>query len=272
MSYRAISFDPSCVPLSSLLYNPWLTVSELDGRTLYWVPWLWSFLCFASTSRSSLAINGGRGDPRWILPPPFLIRLLMGKLKLLKPILKKVEVTHQLFQNFFNLLVYARSDSLYYTFLELNDFLWNRLLPIRTSMVREQILEIAVYTFRVQITQRHPQLLSFPPTSTRTKQQNSLRHSIQTFIYTPTRPVAVHPFMSSVPSRIIYGTAWYVVFHAYCCGFFWAWEMPRRKKELTVRLVVSAVLKGFRAIDTGKAIFVFLNCWNQAGSVEMRMT
>ncbi|EKM83251.1 hypothetical protein AGABI1DRAFT_69519 [Agaricus bisporus var. burnettii JB137-S8] len=36
--------------------------------------------------------------------------------------------------------------------------------------------------------------------------------------------------MSSVPSRIIYGTAW--------------------KKELTAGLVVSAVLKGFRAIDT----------------------
>jgi len=49
-------------------------------------------------------------------------------------------------------------------------------------------------------------------------------------------------------AKLIYGTAWYL--HQGKLEPWWL--MIRRKKERTTALVVSAVLAGFRAIDTGK--------------------
>ena len=50
-------------------------------------------------------------------------------------------------------------------------------------------------------------------------------------------------------AKIIYGTAWCVLVHM--CSFIPIIILDTRKKERTTALVISAVLHGFQAIDTG---------------------
>jgi len=51
-------------------------------------------------------------------------------------------------------------------------------------------------------------------------------------------------------AKIIYGTAWHAIFIHHFSRKLMVYVVCR-KKERTTALVVSAVLAGFRAIDTG---------------------
>jgi hypothetical protein len=58
-------------------------------------------------------------------------------------------------------------------------------------------------------------------------------------------------------AKIIYGTAWYDLNTLTAAIDI---LITVRKKERTAELVISAVLQGFRAIDTGKLLWLHRSC------------